>query len=166
MAWMSELRGRERNVEKDIENIEDNHSENTMPSSEESDLFTYERYKNNLNALEELKSIGEDVSEAFEVLEETWSKSECHPTNILNKLENGSVSISEDYYNEVQESLIAMQSDGHDVNDVLRLLEECWAKTGYYEGLGMEQELEELEKQVILLTGKTLDKGDKTLDEK
>ena len=93
MAWMRELRDLERNVGKDIENIEDKHSENTMPSSEESGLFTYERYKNNLNALEELKSIGEDVSEAFDVLEETWSKSECHPTNILKKLENGSASI-------------------------------------------------------------------------
>ena len=166
MEWMHQLRDLERLVERDFKDIEDNHLENSISSLEERDLYTYERYKNNKKVLEELKSIGEDVSEAFKVLEETWRKSEWHPTNILDILKNDRVSISEDYYNKVQGSLIDMQKDGYDVSEVIRLLEQSKALTGFFEGLVLEQELEKLEKQVNLLMEENLDKGDKTKDER
>jgi len=166
MAWKRELEDLERNAEKSIEDVEGNNINSSQTEVEENDLYTYARYSSTLQVLEELKALGEDVSEAFEFLEETWSKSECNPTNIKQKLQNGSEHISEDYYKEVQASLIDMEKDGHDVTEILRLLEENRARTGFDEGLTMEQELEKLENQLKLLAGKSFDEGDRTQDEK
>jgi len=133
---LEELEDLEEGIEKDFDNDK---RASKMDNGEE--MRTYGEYKNTLQVLKDLELLGEDVSESIALSEELWKKSKCNPTNIRKALNDEKFSMTENYYEVVRSSLIEMQEDGIDVMEELRLLEECWAKTGLSCAIAEENEL-------------------------
>lgn len=107
--------------------------------------FDYSMYQ---RALQDKFIIENALSEE---IEENWGKCELHPNNISTILNSGDVSYA--YIYDAQRSLEAMLRDGHDVGELLRLLEEKLALKRLREAQSMEKELAEVE-NVVGTTGR------------
>lgn len=144
MRWEKYLEDLEPSEEQDY--TKDATGSNSTDSGEH--YYTYARHKKILETLKELEEMGEDCSASMQIANNKWKKSECNPENIAIKLTNPEISIDKNYYETIKNSLLEMQSDGQNVDDVLKRLEECWVKSELNRGISDEITLETLLKEL------------------